>query len=447
MQVADLPNTGAVPSETHARDDRYAWFVTAALLLGYTFAFIDRQVLNLLVEPIRAAFALDDTRVSLLIGVAFVIPFALFAPIGGRLADTWHRRNLCVLVIGLWSLFTIGCGLADSFWLLFLARVGVGAAEACLMPSAWSLIADYFSRERLPRAMSLFLLGPYLGGGLALMLGGTVINALAVDAPAIAGALAPWRVTFIVAGLVGLVPLLTILLVVREPARAQDGASAAPGAAPPLREVAAFFLRERRFYGGFYGGISLQTITFYAFPAWIPTLLVRKFDVSLGAIGLQYGAVMLLAGCFGVLCAPLMGRWLAARGFQDYNLRIGMIACILLVPLCALLPFLQSYGAALAVCALVTFTCSVPMPMAGSALQTVTPNRMRGVATSLYMLVVSLIGVAIPPTLIALLTDHVFHDPAALGASLAIVCCVSAAAAAFVLWRALAAYRSALARL
>jgi MFS family permease len=424
------------------RNGRYAWIVTLILLLGYSFAFIDRQMLNLLVEPIRRDFRLDDTSVSFLLGFAFVLAFAFAAPIAGRWADLGHRRNICVFAVAVWSVFTIGCGLAGSYGTLFSARLGVGAAEAFLMPAAWSLIADYFSRERLPRAMSVFLLGPYLGGGLALILGGTVVHAL--GNPTGDGGwhgLAPWRAAFLVAGCIGLVPIL-LLFVIREPSR-HSVTPTAPSFG--LDAVVRYMWQARGFYGAFYGGISLQTITFYAVPAWMPTYLVRRFAVPLGDIGLQYGVVVLVMGCLGVLVGPFLGRWLVTRGYRDHNMRIPVIACLGLVPFAAALPLAPSYGSALAICAGLTFFCSLPMPMAAAALQTVTPNRMRGVAASLYMFIVSLVGVAFPPTLIALLTDHVFHDPAKLGWSLGIVCSLAALAAAFVIARGLPAYRRALA--
>lgn len=420
-----------------SQDGPYAWLVASVLLVAYTFAFIDRQVMNLLVEPIRTAFALDDTRVSLLLGAAFVVAYALAAPLGGRLADTGHRRNICLVVVSLWSLCTIACGLASSYNSLFAARFAVGASEALLMPAAWSLIADHFSRARLPRAMSLFLLGPYVGGGLALILGGAVVR----DAAQLANGIEPWRLTFILAGTIGLLPAL-LLLLVREPARARTAGAAA--AAPPLRQVVGHLASQRRFYGGFYGGVSLQTITFYAFPAWMPTYLTRHFGVPLGTIGLHYGAVTLVLGCLGVVCSPLVARILAARTGTDGNMHIAAWSSTLIAPLSIAVPFVGSYQAALVLVALVTFIGSLPMPTNAAALQLATPQRMRGIASSIYMFAVSFVGVAIPPTVIALLTDHVFRSPQAVGYSLAIVCLGASIAASLVLWATLRGYRQAL---
>src|SRR3546814_10274244 len=306
MATSDLAMStpSNIPETTvYGRNGRYAWIVTAILLLGYSFAFIDRQMLNLLVEPIRRDFLLDDVSISFLLGFAFVLAFAFAAPFAGRWADQGHRRNICVFAVTMWSVFTIACGLAGSYRILFVARMGVGAAEACLMPAAWSLIADYFSRARLPRAMSFFLLGPYLGGGLALILGGTVVQALGnPNGNGGINGLEPWRAAFLVAGCIGVVPAL-LLFFIREPAR-PIVAAASVATSFSLGEVARFMWRARAFYGAFYGGISLQSITFYAVPAWMPTFLIRRFHVSPAEIGVQYGTVVLILGCLGVLFGP-----------------------------------------------------------------------------------------------------------------------------------------------
>jgi MFS family permease len=421
------------------QNGRYAWFVTMVLLVAYTFAFIDRQVMNLLVEPVRHAFRLDDTHVSLLLGVAFVVAYAIGAPFGGRLADASNRRNVCLIVVGLWSLFTIGCGFAPNYEWLFGARFAVGATEACLMPAAWSLIADYFSRDRLPRAMSLFLLGPYLGGGIALILGGAVVESVGTTG-ASGGGPEGWRVAFMVAGAIGLIPAI-LLSFVREPHRGDS--DQAQESAPPIAKVARYLLGHWRFYGGFYFGVSLQTITFYAFPAWMPTYLVRHFKVPLGKVGLHYGAVTLAVGCLGVLCSPYIARWLSRNGLRDSNMRMAAWSSTLIAPIAALVPFVPSYWLALLLVGIVTFIGSLPMPTNAAALQMVTPPRMRGIAASIYMFTVSLVGVAIPPTMIALLTDHVFHDSGAVGQSLAIVCVGASICAALVLWVTLKGYRDA----
>lgn len=435
MKTRDTPDLGLRP-KTVTRDGLYSWYVAFVLLLAYVYSFIDRQVMNLLVEPIRATFSLDDVEVSLLLGFAFIVAYAIAAPFGGRLADRSNRRNIVAAAIFLWSLFTVGCGLATSYGWLFAARFAAGASEALLLPAAWSLIADYFSRERLPRAMGLFLLGPYVGGGLALILGGALVDGV-IENTGLEG----WRQAFIICGLIGAIPAV-LALTMREPARnASTGADEPP---PPAKAIAAFFRKQSSFYTGFYGGISLQTITFFAFPAWMPTFVARNFDVSLGEIGLHYGIVSIACGCLGVLIGPAWARSMEQRGTTDGNMRVAAISSTLIAPVAIAIPFVPNYASALTVMGLITFIGSLPMPTNAAALQLVTPNRMRGVAASIYMFVVSLVGVAVPPTLIALLTDHVFRDKAMVGYSLGIVCCVASVIALIVLWKLLPAYREAL---
>ena len=175
----------------------YALFVTLVLAVAYAVAFIDRQVLNLLVEPIKRSLALTDTDFSLLQGLAFFAAYATMGFAFGRLADQRNRRNLLALGVLIWCVFTVLCGFAGGFWSFFGARAGIGAAEACLLPAGWSLLADYHDRERLPRAMSLFLVGPFIGGGLALIFGGLLFRHLSAFPPGgLAAGLAPWRLTF-----------------------------------------------------------------------------------------------------------------------------------------------------------------------------------------------------------------------------------------------------------
>ncbi|WP_169206939.1 MFS transporter, partial [Aromatoleum petrolei] len=167
--MTEMTLNAPIRSGAIRQDGSYAWYVVFLLTFAYTVAFIDRQVLNLLVDPIKKDILLSDVQISLLQGFAFMAAYVVFGPIFGRWVDTGHRRNVLVLGVTLWSAFTVFCGLSEEYWQLFVARAGVGAAEACLAPAGWSLIADYFSRQRLPRAMSIFMLGPSLGAGLALI--------------------------------------------------------------------------------------------------------------------------------------------------------------------------------------------------------------------------------------------------------------------------------------
>ncbi len=398
------------------RDGAYAWSVAGLLALAYAVAFVDRQVLNLLVEPIRHDLGLTDTSISLLQGLAFVASYVAMGPVFGRFADRGSRRNLLVIGVALWCAFTVLCGLARDWGTLFLARAGVGAAEACLLPAGWSLLADYFTRERLPRAISVFLVGPFVGGGLALIFGGLLVRGVAgMQFPGPLAGLAPWQLTFVFVGAPGIVVAL-LLLLVREPPRTI--ARPAEDRVYGVGEVLAFLWRERAFYGRVFGGMALAVLALYALPAWTPAYLMRVHGADPKSVGLQYGAATLVASSLGVLAGPWLARRLARRWPEDAPLRTAILAGLCAAPFCLYLPFAGSYWSALAASALAGGCVNFALPMAASALQASTPNRMRGLVSSAYAFVLMSAGNGLGPTAVALVTDRVLGDPARVGESL-----------------------------
>jgi MFS transporter, Spinster family, sphingosine-1-phosphate transporter len=428
---------------------RYLRSMLLLLTLAYTVAFIDRQLLNLLVDPIKRDIIASDTEISLLQGFAFMGAYILFGPVFGRMADAGNRRNIMVAGVAIWSACTVACGLTDSYWGLFIARAGVGAAEACLVPAAWSILSDSYTKQELPRAMSVFLMGPYLGGGLALIFGGLVLGSVAGirDALPMLASFEPWQLTFIVVGAPGLLLALAIGIWVREPVRrstVDPGAQGGDEQQFTLREVAAFLWRGRAFFLRFYAGMAMLVMVLYALPAWVPSYLTRNFDADRATLGLQYGALVLIMGSVGVLSGPAVGRWIAKRHPLDSPVRTAMIAALCLLPVAIALPFAPTYATVLACAGLATFCFSLPQALFATALQLATPNRMRGVVSSLWVFIASVSGLGLAPTLVALITDHVFGDPARVGASLGIVCGGAAAIASWLIWRSLPHYRAAL---
>ncbi|NJC32887.1 MFS family permease [Sphingomonas jejuensis] len=430
------------PERPARRGIRNPWAVLVILTVIYTVGFIDRQILNLLVQPIKADFGLSDTQISLLIGPAFSVAYILFSPLFGRWCDTAPRRNILLGALVVWSGFTALCGFARGFWSLFFARSGVGGAEAGMTPAVWSMLSDMFDARQLPTAFSIFLMAPYLGGGLALLFGGLTIQWVAGSGyegwPLLAG-LAPWQVTFLLVAAPGFVCAL-VLLAVQEPARREDPAAASAGAMP-IAEVVATMRRRRGFYGFFYLGMACNFIPLYAFPAWFPAFAMRRFDMTITEVGVQYGAVTLLSGTIGVLSGPWLARMLQARGYADAYLRLPVITSLVLVAACAGMWMSTSFEVAM-LCAGIAGVCySAPASVAASALQLATPNRMRGMTSAIYVFVATVAGMLLAPTLVALLTDYVFADEARVGESLAIVCAGSAMLTAIVVARALAPYR------
>ena len=197
------------------------WVVTIILLIAFTFSFVDRQVLNLLVEPIRNDLAVTDTQISFLQGFAFALTYVLMSIPLGRMVDKFNRVGIMIGGVLVWSATTVACGLSRNYTQLLFARFGVGAGEAALTPAAWSVLSDYFPPERLARPISVYLMGPYLGAGLAMIAGAEVLDwSRTVDEVSLplVGVVAPWQATFIAVGLPGIL-IVMLLACIREPTR------------------------------------------------------------------------------------------------------------------------------------------------------------------------------------------------------------------------------------
>src|ERR1700753_2414632 len=202
-------------------DSGRSWYVLGMLTVAYALAFIDRQLLNLLVDPIKHSLNVSDTQLSLVQGLAFVSAYLLAGPLWGRAVDITNRRNILVLCICVWSISTALCGRADTYAGLFSARFGVGASEACIVPVCWSLISDLFSTQKRARAISIWSTGAFLGAGFSLVGGGLVISAarsLRLTFPVLEP-LATWQLAFVIVGIPGVLLAALLLLTVGEPLR------------------------------------------------------------------------------------------------------------------------------------------------------------------------------------------------------------------------------------
>lgn len=424
-----------------------AGFTLAVLTFTFSIGFVDRQILNLLVEPIRADLRLSDVKISLLQGLAFSLPYLLMSPVFGRWVDVSARRNIIVLCVFTWTIFTMACGLAGGFAALLGARALVGAAEAGLTPAAWSMLSDRFDDQRLPRALSIYHLGTYLGSGLALLIGGMLISwssSGALSHIPVIGALRPWQFTFVGVGSLGLLCIILVLCI-PEPERAarQCGEhDQAVGIGQAVRVLKA----HRAFYFPFYLGMSLAIAPVYVFPAWIPALVMRQYGVPIADVGLHYGIASLLGGSLGVLSGPTFARLLTRSGYHDVNVRIVVLSSLAVFICCIALALRINYFMVIVTGGIVAFFYAMPTPMAGSALQLVTPVRMRGLATGIYVVMITLMGLGLTPVAVAFLTESFFHDIMRVGDSVAIVCGVTSLACAATLMSALPAYRGLLAR-
>jgi len=426
---------------------RYAWYVVVVLTIAYVVSFIDRQIMSFLVAPIRRDLEISDTQISLLMGLSFAIFYTLFGIPLGRLADTRSRRGIISIGIAFWSLMTVACGLTRRFWELALTRMGVGVGEAALSPAAYSLIADYFPPNRRATAMSVYSMGIYVGSGLSFILGGWVAGKVAGQESVVLpllGAMRSWQVVFVAVGLPGLLVAL-LLLTIREPVRRGPSQSGKLAAAPAtiaetfsyVRDNAATFICLNL-------AIACLTLNSYGSSGWIPTMFMRRFGWSPGDTGLVYGLVVAISGTLGVVGGGwLADRW-TAQGRIDAPVRVAWVSALCWLPSGILYPLMPNGWWTAALLIPTVFFGSMPYGVAPAAIQRMMPNTMRAQATAIYLFVINIIGMSLGPTLVALLTEHVFKDEKALHYSLLIVGCVSYVIAAVLLSVSLQRYRQSL---
>lgn len=401
----------------------YSWYVVIVLMVIYTLSFIDRQILAFLVGPIRADLKISDTAMGLLGGFAFAIFYTLLGLPMGRLADNRSRRGIIAVGVVFWSLMTALCSFAKSFGLLFLARIGVGVGEATLAPSAFSLISDYFPKDKLARALSVYSMGILIGSGLASIVGGAVVQAVlktpTVDVPLL-GTMAAWRVTFLIVGLPGILFAL-LLLTVREPPRRNLMRDAA---GKPLHLNIGAAIDQIKLRGGtillIAFGMACQSLCNYGIGFWGPPFFARIHQWSPGQTGLVLGLATIIGGCAGLFVGgSLCDRWMK-RGMREAPLKVCLIGVF-----CAGIALLIAFSlndAVLTVAFLVPafFFMGFPIGSGFASLQFIVPNQVRGVASAFMLFILNMGGMGLGSFLPGFFNDYMFGSDLAIGKSLAL---------------------------
>ncbi len=422
-----------------------AWATVAILMVAYVLSFVDRQILNLLVEPIRRDLAINDTQMSLLMGLSFALFYTVCGIPLGRVADTRSRRGLIAVGILFWSAATAACGMAKMYWQFLLCRIGVGVGEAALSPAAYSLIADSFPAERRATAISVYSMGVYLGSGLAFLVGGLVIQFASAQGDVtlpVLGEVRPWQLIFLILGVAGVFFTL-LMLAIKEPVRRGAGA----GVAVPLSEVGRYIRANRRTVLLHNFGFAGLAFAGYGSAAWIPTFYIRTYGWDAGQVGIVYGSIVAVFGCLGIVFGGRLADWMAKRGRSDANMRVGLFSALGALPMVVLFPLMDTAFWASVLMAPTVFFLSMPFGVAPAAIQEIMPNSMRGQASAIYLFVITLIGLGIGPTAVALVTDFVFADDAALRYSLLIVTTLAVLMSIILLAKSLKPYRESVTRL
>ena len=348
-----------------------AWFAVGVLVLAFVFNIADRIIISLLVDPIKADLEVSDTAMGLLMGFAFAIFYAVMGLPIGRMADKYSRRMIIAAGIFMWSIMTALCGLARSFMQLFLARVGVAVGEATLSPAAYSMIADMFPKDKLGRAIGVYQSGAFFGVGLAFIFGGLAIQfakgADDVVLPLL-GALKPWQLAFIVVGLPGIL-VAGLMLLVREPTR--KGISSAAEDEISLGQTFGFAFQRWRVFIAHYTGFALLALPMTTLATWVPTYFARVVQMPPPEIGLQLGAIVLIASPIGVIGGGMLSDALFKRGYQDAPLRVAVLAALFMVPVSFFATSVPDRETALNLMWLFAFGASISMGLAPAALRRV----------------------------------------------------------------------------
>lgn len=424
---------------TRPSSSRYAWYVVAALSLANVSGWVDRGILGILAPSIEHDFKITDTEVSLLQGLAFGLFFAVLGLPIARFADRTNRRNIIAAGAALWSVFTTASAAATSFLMLLVMRVGVGVGEATLNAPSISLIADYFPRERLSRAMSIYSLGIFLGSGLGYYFGGVIFSLTNVQGVwhlPVLGDVHPWQATFVAVGLPGLLVAL-LLLTVREPARRNRDQA---GRYTSLRVLLGYVGANRRTYIAHGLGFGVFALVNFALAFWIPTLFVRAHHWDAGAASRVQGVLTMTIGVAGVVCGGWLGDRLVRMGRNDGPLWVGIVGAVgmlISAPAFSLMPTARSAIVALAV---VNFFAAFPWGAASAAAAEMAPSTLRAQSAAVYFFVLTLISGTLGPVIVGLFNDHVFGTDG-VASSLAVVSAGGMAVAAIFLVAGLGSYQ------
>ena len=422
-----------------------AWYGVILLLGVYINSFLDRTILTLLIGPIRETTGLSDSEVGFLIGPAFAIFYTIAGLPLGMLADRVSRVWLVVIGQAFWSCASVAFGLSRTFAQLALARIGVGVGEASLSPAAYSIVSDLFPAEKLGRALSVYSMGIHLGGGLASVAGGFVIDWVgsrsSYDLPLL-GVRHVWQIVFFLVVL-PTIPLTVLLLgTFREPVRRDRERAAIPASTGQfLRYIrdnaSAFFFHNL--------GFGFLALSGYAALSWIPEFFIRMHGWERAFVGKAIGFNSMTVGVAGLLFGGLLADRLTATGLRDAKILVGLIAIALWLPFGLALPFAPTGGMAFLFWMPVSFAAAMPWGAAAAAIQEAVPNQMRGQASALFLFAINIVGLGLGPQLLPLMTDYVFRDETQIHLSLLTVTAVSELAAAALLLLALRPFRQLLA--
>jgi MFS family permease len=384
---------------------------------------------------------LSDSQVGLLLGFAAVVFYTFVGVPLSRYIDRHSRRLIMVAGLVFWSFMTVGCGLAQNFWQLFAYRVGLGAGESFNSPAIFSMMADMFPPEKLPRAIAFLNIGYIAGSGIALIAGGGILQFLEgvgnVRLP-IVGIVHGWQLVFFIVGTPGIFVGLLCLLTVPEPVR--RGLKGAKPPAVPLTAVLKMTKDNWRAYGPMFLGLAANSMNWQGTQTWLPVFFQRTFGWDASKIGYLTGVSNLAMSLLGLVIGAVLAERFAKAGRTDGNMRVVALAYFFGLPFAILGPLVPNPWVALVFFGIgngVAFASAAPF---NAALQVITPNHMRGQLTALYLFIFTVIGSGLGPSVISSFTDFVLHNDQLVKYSLAASALLFQPLSAYLVWKGLRAY-------
>ena len=371
-------------------------YALAILVVVYTFNFIDRQILSILLEPVKTELGLSDTAMGMLTGFAFAMFYATLGIPIARYADRSNRRNLIAAALGIWSFFTALSGLAANFWHLLIARIGVGVGEAGCSPPAHSMIADYYPAEQRATALGIYSLGIPFGIMFGLFAGGWINEYFG------------WRMAFFVVGLPGILLALVVRFSLQEPPRGMAEGRADTADQPGVKETLVYLWQKKSFRHMSFAA-ALTAFVGYGFIVWAPAFLIRSYGMSTGEVGTWFGLILGIPGGIGIA----LGGYLADRfGAKDtrwylWTTAIALVAC---VPLNYVVYAADTAFVSLWAMVLPVLLGNFYQATTFSQTQGISSLRMRAVAAGILLFIINIIGLGLGPQLVGVISDLLFDQ-------------------------------------
>ena len=398
---------------------RAGYSAVAVMTLAQVFAFIDRQIPAMLVEPIKQDFSLNDSQIALLGGAAFSIFYAIMALPIGYAVDRYKRVNVLGTGIFVWSLMTTLAGLANSFGRLFGARIGVAVGEAVMAPVSVSLVSDYFSQNKQGKPMGIITAGVYIGIGATLIGGGYLIDYLTdiggITIPGI-GYFKPWQATFLVVGIPGILISIAAFML-HEPRRL--------GLSKKLDETKKVIIfshlkQNKATLFPMFGGLIFMALIFYSFTFWAPSMMVRTYGLSLTEVGFTLGIITIISSILGTICSGATVDYLRTRGHSDAPIRTAMYACIFAMPAICFAPLVESVVTSWVLIAIYLFFISSFAPLGLLAVSGISSNEVKGQMAAVHAFLMMAFGLSLGPQITAFFTDFIIQDAAQLGLAISL---------------------------